>query len=295
MKIAIHGKPCKIQELPLLEALLDYLVSCGVEIQLYDKFRECVKKSIHSIENFSIFSDKHSLFDADLFFSIGGDGTLLESVTFIQEKQIPIFGINTGRLGFLANTSVTGLSSIIDDVLNKKFSIEQRTLVQFHQEKDTEPIFGDMNFALNEFAIVKRDTSSMITVHTYLNGSYLNSYWGDGLIIATPTGSTGYSMSCGGPIVMPTSNVLLVTPICPHNLNTRPLIVSDDAVFSFEVEARSKKILLSLDYRSKAVEAKSHFSVKKADFTVQLVSLSKDSFVKSLRSKLHWGLDQRIN
>ena len=222
--------------------------------------------------------------------SAGGDGTFLETVTLVREKDIPILGINTGTLGFLATTPKDNIKAVLDAVFSGFYTIEERTLIALESEPS---IFGELNFAMNEFTITKRDTASMIIVHTYLNGDYLNSYWADGLIVATPTGSTGYSLSVGGPVVDPRTNNFIIAPISPHNLNVRPLIVSDGSVISFEIAGRSKNFLVSLDSRSMVVDASIQMAVRKCEFNVKLVKLAGESFLKTLRAKLNWGLDTR--
>jgi len=223
-------------------------------------------------------------------FSIGGDGTLLDTVTYVGAQQIPILGINTGRLGFLATVTVERIAQAIDALFKGHFVLEERSLIRV----DTDPeVFNGINFGLNEFSILKRDTSSMIVVHTYIDGEYLNSYWADGLIVSTPTGSTGYSLSCGGPVMLPQTNNFIIAPVCPHNLNVRPLIVSDRSVISFEIEGRSNNFLLSLDSRSVAVDAGIQIAVRRENFAVRLVKLNHVNFLTTLRSKLNWGLDKR--
>jgi len=222
--------------------------------------------------------------------SIGGDGTLLETSTFVGKKGIPILGVNTGRLGFLATTARTEIVAAIDQLLNGDYRVTERSMLQVD---DPENYFHGVNFGLNEFAILKRDTSSMIVVHTHMNEEFLNSYWADGLLVSTPTGSTGYSLSCGGPLVMPQAKNFIIAPVCPHNLNVRPLILPDDCELSFEVESRSNNFLISLDSRSVKVPANTKLSVRKAPFPVRIVELRNYNYFQTLRNKLNWGLDLR--
>jgi NAD+ kinase len=214
----------------------------------------------------------------------------LETLTFVREKKIPILGINTGRLGFLATTPTNKIKEAVNALFNGFYTLDERSLIQLESNED---IFNGINFGLNEFTILKRDTSSMIVVRTYIDGEYLNAYWADGLIIATPTGSTGYSLSVGGPVVIPHSKNFIISPVSPHNLNVRPLIVSDNSVISFEIEGRSKNFLVSLDSRSRKVDASIQLAIKKCDFTINLVKLHGENFLNTLRFKLNWGFDTR--
>lgn len=221
---------------------------------------------------------------------MGGDGTLLETISHVGKRQTPAIGINVGRLGFLATISPERITDMIAALENSQFRIDERTLVEVESNID---LFDGLNFGLNDFTITKTDTSSMITVHTYLNDEFLNSYWADGLIVSTPTGSTGYSLSCGGPVLMPHSQNFIVTPISPHNLNVRPLVVEDTAVIRLEVKSRSSNFLVSLDARSRIVDENTQLLVRKAGFIARLIKMKDDSFLNTLRSKLSWGLDMR--
>jgi NAD+ kinase len=239
---------------------------------------------------YRLLEKTEDLAESDFVFSIGGDGTLLDTVCLVGEKQIPIVGLNTGRMGFLATVATDKLEEAIGHLVKGNFQIESRTLLSLSSNKK---LFQGLNFALNEFTIHKRDTSSMITVHTYIDGNYLNSYWADGLIVATPTGSTGYSLSCGGPLITPGAKNFVITPVSPHNLNVRPIIVSDESEISFEIEGRSDKFMISLDSRSTAISADFKLSVKKEKFSAKLVKLPGDHFFDTLRKKLNWGFDMR--
>jgi NAD+ kinase len=215
---------------------------------------------------------------------------LLDSVCLVGENEIPILGVNTGRLGFLATVAKENIENSIGELISGSYSIESRSLLKL--ESDI-PLFNGLNFGLNEFTIHKRDTSSMITVHTFINDLYLNSYWADGLIVATPTGSTGYSLSCGGPLITPGARNFVITPVSPHNLNVRPIIVSDDNEISFKIEGRSEKFLISLDSRSTPIDASVKLKVKKAEFSAKLVKFASYSYFDTLRQKLNWGFDMR--
>ena len=236
-----------------------------------------------------VYDNPEELHDARLVVSMGGDGTLLETISHVGSRQIPAVGINVGRLGFLATVSPERISDMITALDNGQFRIDERTLVKI----DNIDLFDGLNFGLNDFTITKTDTSSMITVHTYLNDEFLNSYWADGLIISTPTGSTGYSLSCGGPVLVPHSQNFIITPISPHNLNVRPLVVEDTAVIRLEVKSRSNNFLVSLDARSRVVDENTQLTIRKATFRARLIKMYDDSFLNTLRSKLSWGLDMR--
>jgi NAD+ kinase len=228
--------------------------------------------------------------NTDFVCSIGGDGTILDAVSFSAEQGIPVAGVHTGRLGFLATISFGGLEDLVRRIKAGDYTLEERSLVQLIDNRN---LFDGRNYALNEIAVMKRDTGSMITVHTFLNGKYLTSYWADGLIISTPTGSTGYSLSCGGPIVLPHSDSFILTPVSPHNLNVRPLVIPDSSVITCTVEGRGKKALLSLDTRSRVIDMDTSFSVRKEKFPAKLLRLPQDDFTDTLRNKLYWGADLR--
>jgi NAD+ kinase len=290
MKIAVHGRPIKDDAIPFIQAMFDHLKKHKLEVQLHQAFKNILeKKEIKNI-NYPTYTSKADLFDADFLISAGGDGTLLEAITFVGEKGIPVLGINTGRLGFLATTAREEIEEAIDCLIAGEYRVKERTLIKLI---NGEQWFHGINYGLNEFSILKRDTSSMIVVHTYVDGEYLNSYWADGLLVSTPTGSTGYSLSCGGPLVVPGSNDFIIAPVSPHNLNVRPLIVSDDCTISFEVESRSNNFLISFDSRSVKVPANIKLAVKKADFKIKLIELKNYNYYKTLRQKLNWGLDLR--
>lgn len=226
----------------------------------------------------------------DALICIGGDGTILESVSLGALNGIPVLGVNTGRLGFLANTTPERAKEALKLVMEGRYWLEERSLLNL---ETSVPLFGDHSVAVNDFVVHKKDTSSMITVHTFLNGEFLTSYWADGLIVATPTGSTGYSLSCGGPILTPTNKSLVITPVSPHNLNMRPMVVSDDQVISFEVEGRGTNFLVSLDSRSETIDSSVQLAVKKAPVGLKLIQFHDDHFLQTLQQKLNWGIDRR--
>jgi len=225
-----------------------------------------------------------------LVMTLGGDGTVLSAVTLIRDSNVPILGVNLGRLGFLTGADTSMIKKLILMLEKEMFHVDQRSLLYLESNI---PMFGDLRFAMNDFTILKRDTSSMITIHTYINGEFLNSYWADGIVLSTPTGSTGYNLSCGGPIVFPTSKTFTLTPVAPHNLNVRPLIIPDESVISFEVEGRTDNFLCTLDSRYETIRSSYQMAVRKADFTIQLVQFPERSFLHNMRDKLRWGADSR--
>lgn len=290
MKIAIHGRPFNEDAIPHIQELFDQLSLKKSEITVYSGFYNSLRKKSIINQEFKTYSSPEELPDVDVIISIGGDGTLLETVTYVGRKSVPILGINTGRLGFLATTQREDAKDAVKALYEKDYKVENRTLIKLISDED---IFNGVNFGLNEFTILKRDSSSMIVVHTYIDGEYLNSYWADGIIVATPTGSTGYSLSCGGPLVLPQNKNFIISPVSPHNLNVRPMVVPDSSELSFQIEGRSKKILVSLDSRSRSIPASLNLKVKKEDFAVKLIELKSYNYLQTLRNKLNWGLDLR--
>ncbi len=290
MRIGLHGRDFKGKSSRYIEKLLDQLKQYNAEIWLSSKFVKQVKSGTLKKVKFKTFELGDNLKSLDFFFSLGGDGTLLESVTFVGKAEVPILGINTGRLGFLATTSREHADVALDSLFKGNYEIESRTLLKLIS---TPRLFGSLNFALNDLTIMKKDTSSMITVHVYVDGELLNSYWSDGVIVSTPTGSTGYSLSCGGPLVYPKSESFVITPVSPHNLGSRPIVIADNSEISFQIEGRSKKYLVSLDSRFETIDDSVKLVVKKEKFKVKLVILPGQHYFKTLRQKLNWGLDIR--
>ena len=289
MKIAVHGRSFRQEVKENIFEMFAELEKRHVDIQISSEFYKFTQQVGMDLP-YKMYTKPSELFDADFLFSLGGDGTLLESVTHVGAKEIPILGVNTGRLGFLATTSPPNINTVIKNIFRGYYKIDERVLIGLDSNQD---IFDGLNFGLNEFTITKRDTASMIIVHTYINGEYLNSYWADGLIVSTPTGSTGYSLSCGGPVVLPHSSNFIIAPVSPHNLNVRPLIVSDSSVVSFDIEGRSKNFLVSLDSRSRVIDASVQIAVRKEKFVAKLLKPNEDNFLNTLREKLNWGLDAR--
>lgn len=290
MNIALHGRRFRAESIPFIQQVFKQLQHKKAKLWISESFLKIIKESFIDVGEVNIFHNKKEMAAAELVISLGGDGTLLETITFIGDLQIPVLGINTGRLGFLATTPKNQVIQAIDAIFSRSYTYDKRTLLRLENDRQ---LFGDANFALNEFTILKTDTSSMITVHTYIDGEYLNSYWADGLIVSTPTGSTGYSLSCGGPIVLPHSNNFVITPVSAHNLNVRPMVVSDESIISFEVEGRSNKFLISLDSRSCQADTHTQLAVKKEKFIAKLVKFNEYNFLDTLRNKLNWGLDLR--
>jgi NAD+ kinase len=290
MKIAILGKPFSEQIAPFIQNLFDELLRRNADLLLVEHFQLYLQNTLRLPSDLPTFKRGDSLEGVDVVLSIGGDGTLLDTVTYVGAQQIPILGINTGRLGFLATISHDSINIALDALYKGNYTLDDRTLIRVDSDQE---IFDGLNFGLNEFSVLKRDSSSMIAVHTYIDGEYLNSYWADGLVVATPTGSTGYSLSAGGPLVLPQTNNFIISPVCPHNLNVRPMIVSDRSVISFEVEGRSSSYLASLDSRSVPVDMNVQLAVRRENFVARLVKLHHVNFLSTLRSKLNWGMDNR--
>jgi NAD+ kinase len=291
MKIAIYGRVLNENAAGSIQQLFDILHQRGIATIVFEPFLALLRNRIKLQEPVAAFSEyKQVISEAQFVISIGGDGTLLDTIAFVRDSGIPVLGINTGRLGFLTGLEKSDLQQAIDDLLKNAYTLDKRSLLLLESNI---PLFNGINYALNDFVIHKKETSSMITVHTFINGEFLNSYWADGLIISTPTGSTGYSLSCGGPIIFPRSASFVITPVSPHNLNVRPIIVPDDNVISFEIEGRGSTFLVSLDSRSETISSSIEMAVRKADFTINLVRLNQENYLDTLRNKLMWGLDNR--
>ena len=292
MKIAIYGQsPDKISKNIFLE-LLNISKNEGIILFIEEKYNTILLKKSKISHNHKLFSSHNDLDSSiDLMITIGGDGTLLRSITFVRDLGIPIIGINTGRLGFLATLNQEILNVELKKILKAEFDVEERSLLEVSIDKNQD--FYDFNFALNEVSVGRKNTTSMIEIKTILDGEYLNTYWADGLIVSTPTGSTGYSLSCGGPIMTPSSQTFSITPIAPHNLNARPLVISDEIKIELSVEGREKSHLLSLDSQIISLKNNVKIFIKKANYKVKLASISNNSFYKTLRNKLLWGEDRR--
>lgn len=291
MKVAIYSRGLDFEQENPLVVLLEELARYDTSILIFHLLAQQFTLPRHLHEMVVPFATSEELDEQiDCLISLGGDGTLLDAVALVRNKNIPILGINFGRLGFLASISKDELASAVDSLVNHTFHLDKRTLIHLESNED---LFGDTPFALNEFAIHKRDISPMVKIHTYLNGEFLNTYWADGLIVSTPTGSTGYNMSCNGPIMFPESSSFVITPVAPHNLNVRSIIVPDTNVISFEVEGRGDQIICALDARREIVNKTIQLAVRREKFGVNLIRLNENSFLSTLRTKLTWGLDKR--
>lgn len=292
-KVAIYGQAYTVSATEEITVLLETLKKHAIVVFFEKEFYELLKTNDivqQKYPTYTHFNELNTSFD--VMITLGGDGTILRAVTYIRDLGIPILGINTGRLGFLANIQKDQIQEAVELLLKKDYSIQERSLLQIKTNPENKA-FSELDFALNEITIARRNTTSMIGVETYLDGEYLTNYWADGLIIATPTGSTGYSLSCDGPVVMPDSKSIILTPIAPHNLNARPLLISDDTAITLKVSAREKDYLVSLDSRITTVGQETELFIKKAPFTIKSILPKNQSFLKTLRRKLLWGEDTR--
>ncbi len=291
MLVALYNRTFEEQDIPTLKHIIEMLESHKLPLLFYKEFYERIAPHVHLNTTPRFFTGRSDLpAHTDMLFSLGGDGTMLDTVSFVGNSNIPIIGINLGRLGFLAAIPEEEVDEAILSLVRGSYTVETRTLL--HLDSSI-PMFDGAPYALNEFTIHRKDSSSMIKIHTYLNGEFLNSYWADGLIVSTPTGSTGYSLSCGGPIVFPQTSSFVITPVAPHNLNVRPIIVPDDNVISFEVEGRAEHFLCTLDSRTETITSGIQLAIKKENFTISLVRPDEHNFLKTIRQKLYWGVDKR--
>ena len=292
MKVAIFGQYYQNDTRPIIKDIFVFFNRNNVEMVIEEKFLKILYEEKIVEKQYNTFSS-HSDLDKsfDILISIGGDGTILRAATFVRDSGIPVLGVNAGRLGFLAKVQKENIELFLKIILEKKYTISERTLLSMECSPNCEEI--DINFAMNEISVSRKDTTSMITIETFLNGEYLNSYWADGLIISTPTGSTGYSLSCGGPILTPEVKGLVITPIAPHNLNARPLVIPDDIEIKLKVSGREEQYLVSLDSRITSVNNNSELKIKKTPFKINMVEIPEETFFKTLRNKLLWGEDKR--
>ena len=290
MTVAIFGRNFDIGFKEYVKRFFEILYENNIEIFVYDKFYEFLVKEIDFQSNVSIFSKHNEIKNkVDLLFSIGGDGTILDAITIVKDSGIPIVGINTGKLGFLASIAKDEIEPAIQAIISNKYSIEERVLLKF---ESTSNLFSDFPYSLNEIAVQKVD-SKMITVHVYIDGEFLNTYWSDGLIVSTPTGSTAYSLSVGGPIITPKSGNFIISPISPHNLTVRPIVLPDTSELRLKIEGRALNYITSLDHRSMMIKNTEDIFIRKAEFKVKLLKLDNTSFYKTLINKLMWGVDKR--
>jgi NAD+ kinase len=291
MKAAIYSRAMDAEQQQDFQLFFDELAVQKIEPVIFHDLYEQIKSVLRLSDSTTTFSLADDLTEnIDFIISMGGDGTLLDTITLVRDRNIPVMGINFGRLGFLASIGREDVKSAVTALNKRTFVIDNRTMIHLDA---SQPLFGKVPYSLNEFSIHKRDTAPMIKIHTYLNGEFLNTYWADGLIVATPTGSTGYSLSCNGPIVFPESGSFVITPVAPHNLNVRPIIVPDDNIISFEVESRSEQIICALDSRREIVNKNVELAVRKESFGINLIRLNENNFLQTLRNKLTWGLDKR--
>jgi NAD+ kinase len=291
MKAAIYSRLMEDEQQKDIQLFFDELAIQKIIPVIFLPFFEQVKNKINLPSTTSTFSISDDLTDEiEVIISLGGDGTLLDTITLVRDKKISIMGINFGRLGFLASIGRQEVQTAVKAISQRTYVVDKRTLI--HLDANI-PMFGNVPYALNDFSIHKRDVAAMIKIRTYVNGEFLNTYWADGLIVATPTGSTGYSLSCNGPVVFPDSGSFVITPVAPHNLNVRPIVVPDSNIISFEIESRSDKIICALDSRREVVSKDVQLAVKKESFDINLVRLSENNFLQTLRNKLTWGLDKR--
>lgn len=293
MKIALFGQFYQNSTSPIIERLFAFLNQNNVQIVIENAFCSILienKLIVNTYQKFSTHKDLDKSFD--MLISVGGDGTFLRAATLVRNSGIPILGINAGRLGFLATVQQENIETFLQLVLEKKYTLSKRTLLSLKCSGKIAAI-QNLNFAMNEITVSRKETTSMITIETYLNNEYLNSYWADGLIISTPTGSTGYSMSCGGPILTPEANCLVITPVAPHNLNARPLVIPDNTEIRLKVSGREENYLVSLDSRMTSVKNEAVLTIKKTPFKINMVEIPEETFLKTLRNKLLWGEDKR--
>ncbi|MBX3162905.1 MAG: NAD kinase [Bacteroidetes bacterium] len=291
MVIAVYARPTKENYSIYIEQIHDFLKSEKVDLIIHQPYYDFLCRQEQLKLQLKTFSTSEELVSkADYVISLGGDGTMLEALTLVKRSGIPLLGVNTGRLGFLASVNKNDLHKALKQLLNEKFTLDKRELIELHGCNN---YFEGLNYALNEFTIHKTDKSSMISIDTYVDGIFLNSYFADGLIVATPTGSTAYSLSCGGPIMMPDSDNFIITPIASHNLTVRPIIISNNREISFKVSGRSEGFNVSLDSRSTQISLNSEIRIKKTDFRVNLINLEGQHFFQTLRNKMMWGIDKR--
>lgn len=293
MKVAIYGQYYQNSTEPIIKDIFAFLIKNDVEIIIELNFLKILFEKNLILKDYATFESHTELNSSfDMLISIGGDGTILRAATLVRDSGVPILGINAGRLGFLATVQKDNIAEFLQLIIDKKYLISKRTLLTLSCLPENESI-KDLNFAINEISVSRKETTSMITIETYLNNEYLNSYWADGLIIATPTGSTGYSMSCGGPILTPNVQSLVITPIAPHNLNARPLVVTDETEIRLKVSGRDDHYLVSLDSRLFSVNNDTVLYIKKSPFEINMIEIPDASFLKTLRNKLFWGEDRR--
>jgi NAD+ kinase len=290
MRIAIYGKVFKADQKPYIRNLIQLLEEKKVGICIHHKYLKRIEKSIKFKTEPKAFSTHQEIRNVDFLFSIGGDGTLLDTLAFIRDSGIPILGINLGRMGFISSIYTHQIKEVIHKLFNNQYTLDKRSLLRLETENN---LFGDLNYALNDISIYRKNPFSMLTIEAYVNNKFLNAYWGDGLIIATPTGSTGYSLSCGGPIILPGSQNFVITPIATHNLTVRPIVIPDDSHIKIRITGRVKKFYVNLDSHSESVDSSIELNIRSENFKVNLVKPEGEDFLKTIHEKLNWGLDVR--
>jgi len=292
MKVAVFGQYYQNDTRPIIKDIFVFFNRNEVELVIEETFLKILYEEKILERSYKTFASGLELDKSfDLLISIGGDGTILRAITYVGNSGIPILGVNAGRLGFLAKVQKEDIQSFLQIVLERKYTISERTLLKLETKPENKEI--EINFAMNEISVSRKDTTSMITIETSLNEEYLNSYWADGLIISTPTGSTGYSLSCGGPILTPDVKAFVITPIAPHNLNARPLVIPDNTQIKLKVSGREEQYLVSLDSRILSINNNSELFISKNNFTINMVEIPNETFFKTLRKKLLWGEDKR--
>lgn len=290
MNIAIFGKQFSETHIPYLDLLFKELNNRQAKICIFKPYFELLNAKMDLAFNPGIFTKPHEIKNLDILFSIGGDGTILDAVPYIQDKNVPMMGINMGRLGFLSSVSKTEIKQAVENIFNKEYSIEQRTLIRMVKPKD---LFGTLNFALNDVTLYRYKNTSLVVVHVFVDDLFLNTYWGDGIIIATPTGSTAYSLSVGGPIVTPGSENFVIAPIASHNLTVRPIVIPDKSKIKLKIEGREKTFQLTMDSRVTTINEMEEIVLEKCDFKINLVQMPSHNFFSTIREKLLWGRDIR--
>ncbi len=289
-KVLLFCQTLKTEDHSIIKHLINLLVTNGFEIHSLLDYEHEFEAIANYTDIRGINIDQVSKINIDFVMTLGGDGTMLKAASIVSKEMLPVIGINLGRLGFLSSIEKSKIHDAILKIKDNKFKIEERSMLKLSSNIE---IFKDYPYALNDFTIHKRDTSSMVTIHTYVNDVFLNTYWADGIIVATPTGSTGYSLACGGPIIYPNASNFVITPIAPHNLNVRPLVINDDVTIKFEIEGRADNFLCTLDSRYETITDEYKLSIRKSNMTTKIIILDNDNFGKTIREKLLWGLDKR--
>jgi NAD+ kinase len=291
MRVALFGKVISAESAPYIKQILGEFEKYHVTFVVYEPLLRMMKEFLDLQADTPTFNDNNGLKSSvDFLFSIGGDGTLLDTITFVQDSGIPVLGINLGRMGFLSSVSKDQIIAAIHQLMNNQFKLDQRALLRL---ETAENLFGSLNYAMNEFTVYKKYPSSILKIQAFVNDAFLNSYWADGLIIATPTGSTAYSLSSGGPIILPQSRNFVITPIATHNLTVRPVVIPDNSQIKIKIVGRIKEFFISLDSRSVTIDSTMELLIKKEEFMINLIQLDDESYFKTIREKLMWGLDMR--